>query len=165
MRLIPVGQIVSAHGVKGEVKFWYYSDDGTMSLQYQNFLVCKAGEEIVLSSQHIRRQGASFIIKFKGFDSAESVGFLMKQELFVAEKDLPEPDDSEYYDFQLIGLEVVTETGRSVGTVKDVMHTGAHDILVIQGNGEIMIPMVEDHIQAIDIAGGRVQIQESELVE
>jgi len=159
-----VGQVLSAHGIKGETRFRYYSDDGSAALEYRRCVVYRTGEEVELESFSIRRQGASFIIKFKGLDTIEQIGFLLKQELLVHEADLPRLGEDEYYDYQLVGLEVVTEEGRQIGRVREIMHTGANDILVIDGRTEALVPMTEDHIRLIDTGAGLIRIRESELV-
>ena len=83
-------------------------------------------------------------------DTLEKVQPLLKKELFVAEKDLPPLDEDEYYDFQLVGLKAIGADGGCIGTIKDVMHTGANDILVVQGANELLVPMTEDYI--VDIS-------------
>ncbi len=165
MRYIPVGRVVAAHGVKGEIKFRYYNDAGAVSLEYPSYFFERDGTYIELVPTSIRRQKDLFIIAFKGLRAMEQVGPLLKKELHVAEKDLPALEEDEYYDFQLVGLRVVTEEDRVVGTVRDVMHTRANAILVIEGVGEVLVPMTEKHIAEINRENGFVRVREDALVE
>jgi 16S rRNA processing protein RimM len=167
MKLIPVGRVIAAHGVRGEVKVRYYNETATASPQYPSFFVDRAGNDIELTPSRVRHQGKGFIIKFKGLETVEDVGFLLKKELCVAETDLPALDEDEYYDYQLIGLGVVTEKGRVVGTVKSVMHVRAMDILAVQGTAdeEVLVPMTEEHIVKVSREEGFVQVREEALVE
>jgi 16S rRNA processing protein RimM len=165
MGLISVGQAVAAHGVKGEVKFWYYSDSGSGPLIYRRFIAYRDGEEVELFPARVRRQGPSFVIKFNGLETLESISFLLKRELYVREEDLPRLEEDEYYDYQLMGLDAVTEEGMVLGRVKDVMHTGASDILVIQGEKETLVPMTEDYVVAIRLADRIVEIRRAALLE
>jgi 16S rRNA processing protein RimM len=98
-------------------------------------------------------------------ERVEDVQFLLKKELSVREEDLPPLGDDEYYDYRLIGLAAVTDSGRPVGRVKDVMHTGAHDILVIEGRTELLVPMTEEHIAGISVEKGSVTVKEEALAE
>ena len=165
MKLIPVGRVIAAHGVKGEIRLRYYNDTTTDPPGYPSFFVDRAGTNIELKPSRVRRQGNTFIVKFKGLETIEDVGFLFKKELSVAEKDLPALDEDEYYDYQLLGLEAVTEKGRTLGKVADVMHTGSADILVVEGSREVLVPMTEEHIVEISREEGFVKVREEALVE
>ena len=165
MNFIPVGLVVSAHGVRGEVKFRYYNEGATASLQYPSFFADDNGAKRELKPLLVRPQGHLFIIKFRGLETAEDARFLFKRELFVREEDLAPLCEDEYYDYQLIGLTAITEQDRKVGTVVDVMHTKAGDILVIGGTREVLVPMTGAHIAAISREDGLVRVREGGLVE
>jgi 16S rRNA processing protein RimM len=135
MKFIPVGRVITAHGLGGEVKFKYYNEAAAACPQYPSWYVDRDGVNVELKLSLIRRQGNIFVAKFKGLETVDDVGFLLKKELFVAEGDLPDLDEDEYYDYQLIGLNAVTEKGRALGKVKTVMHIGTSDMLVIDSPG------------------------------
>jgi 16S rRNA processing protein RimM len=113
----------------------------------------------------VRLQGDLFIIKFRGLETAEDARLLFKRELFVREEDLAPLGADEYYDYQLIGLVAVTEQDRKVGTVVDVMHTKASDILVVRGTKEVLVPMTEAHIVNVSMEDGLVRVREDGLDE
>ena len=165
MEYVPVGRVVSAHGVSGEVRFRYYNESSPTSVRYPRFFADQAGKKIELEPLHVRLRGGVFVVKFRGLETVEAVHFLVGNELFVKEEDLPPLGADEYYDYQLIGLRAVTEAERVVGTVSAVMHTKAHDILVIAGACEMLVPMTEEHILAISREGGFVRVREDALVE
>lgn len=165
MRFIPLGQIVAFHGLRGEVRFRYYNESSEAFFAYPAFFVDHHEKKIELKPSRVRLQGGIFVIKFKGLDTREKVRFLLKKELLVTEEHLPPLDPGEYYDFQLVGLEAITVEGRVVGRVKDVIHTGASDILVIAGDQEVLVPMTENHIGAISLSGGFVQITGAAIAE
>ena len=75
-------------------------------------------------------------------------------ELAVRRSDLPALEEGEYYAFELVGLRVEEEGGRSLGTVKDVLPGPANDNLVLDDG--TLVPMIEDAIRAVDPAGGIV---------
>ncbi|MDP9492297.1 MAG: ribosome maturation factor RimM [Actinomycetota bacterium] len=77
-------------------------------------------------------------------------------ELQVPKAELPEPGDDGYYVFQLVGLEVVEEGGRTLGRVKDVASYPANDVLELDEG--LALPMVADCVQEIDVEGGRIVV-------
>lgn len=165
MKFIPVGRVVAAHGVRGEIKFRYYNEGAAAFLQYPAFFADDNGAKRELTPLQVRLQGGLFIIKFKGLETGEDARFLLKRELFVREEDLAPLGEDEYYDYQLIGLTAITEQERTVGTVIDVMHTKANDILVIGGTTEVLVPMTEAHIVGVSMEEGLVRVREDGLVE
>jgi 16S rRNA processing protein RimM len=76
--------------------------------------------------------------------------------LEVPRDELPEPEEDEYYVFQLVGLEVVEEGGRVLGTVAGVEPGVANDVLVVAGGPSL--PMVEDCVRDVDLAAGRILV-------
>jgi 16S rRNA processing protein RimM len=78
--------------------------------------------------------------------------------LEVDREQLPPTGDDEYYAFQLVGLEVVEESGRRLGTVKAVTPGVANDVLEL--DGDVLLPMVEDCVREVDLDGGRIVVAE-----
>ena len=69
---------------------------------------------------------------------------------------LPEPEDDAYYLFELVGLEVVEDGGRELGRVKDVLEYPANDVLELESG--VVLPMIEDCVLDVDVAGGRIVV-------
>jgi 16S rRNA processing protein RimM len=164
MGYVPVGIIIAGHGLRGVVRFRYYNDAVDGLYRYTSFVVTFEGQHIELKPEEISFRKGFFFLKFEGFDSLEKVSFLINRELCVREEDLPPLDNDEYYDYQLVGLRTVNRRGEKVGTVTQVLHTGSNDILVVSGSTEVMVPMVEGFIDAIDLRGGTVTIAEDALL-
>ena len=160
MRYIPVGRVISTHGVGGEVKFRYYNDAKEGFLRYTTLFVEHGAERIELKSTGIRSQKGFFYIRFEGLKNPEEVFSLMDKELSVREEDLPQLDEDAYYDYQLIGLDVLNRKDEKIGKVERVFHTKANDIIVVMGKKEIFIPMVEGYIARIDLKGSFIKIDE-----
>ena len=159
-KYIPVGRIVSAHGVKGEIRFSYYNDDKGVLYGYTSFFVKKDDGWVRLQPTDINLHKGIFRIKFKGLDRIEDVSFLINRELCVKEGDLPGLNEDEYYEFQLVGLDVRKENGESLGEVSGVIHTGANDCLVVKGEREILIPMTEEHILAVELSDRIIRVKD-----
>jgi 16S rRNA processing protein RimM len=76
--------------------------------------------------------------------------------LEVDRSQLPPTEPDEYYAFQLLGLDVVEEGGRPLGTVSDVLSGVANDVL--QVGDDVLLPMVEDCIRSVDLDAGRIVV-------
>ncbi len=165
MKYVPVGRALGAHGLKGEIKFRYYNDVKEDFQRYE-FLFHKKDnlyERIELAGK--RFQKGLFYIRFTGLESPEEVFPLVNRELFVREEDLPRLESDEYYDYQLIGLDVTDRKGDRVGKVKAVVHTKANDLLSVESAGEeIFIPLTEEFIVRIDLEDSSIVVEESALI-
>lgn len=161
MGYVPVGRVISTHGIKGEVKFQYYNDEKEVFYAYTSFLVKNENNRWVTFEPTDKRfYKGFFYLKFKGLDSPEAALPLINKEFFVKEEQLPPLNDDEYYEYQLIGLKVINQDDIGVGTVTGVMHTGAQELIVVRGEKEIIIPMVEDYILSIDIVNKTMTVVE-----
>jgi 16S rRNA processing protein RimM len=82
----------------------------------------------------------------------------------VDSQDLPPIDDpDEFYDHQLEGLQVVTVSGAAVGTVGEVLHTAAGELLSVRtGDGEVLVPFVSAIVTSVSLADGRIEIDPPE---
>ena len=165
MKFIPVGRVVAAHGVRGEIKFRYYNEDVTASSQYPSFFVDDNGAKRELKSLHARPQGSLFLIKFAAWRRRRGALSPAQGASRKGRGPCAVRCEDEYYDYQLIGLAAVTEQDRTLGTVVDVMHTKANDILVVGGSREVLVPMTEAHIVSVSMEDGLVQVREDGLVE
>jgi len=165
MRFIPVGRVLSAHGVRGGVRFRYYNESESNLCGYSALFADRDGKKIELTPSRVQPRSGYFVIQFAEVETPESASFLIGKELFVREEDLPLLDEGEYYDYQLVGLKVFNEQNEPVGRVTEIVHTKANDIMVIEGKKEILVPMHEEFILGIDIDKASVRIAEGALVE
>ncbi len=164
MRYVPVGRITGLHGVKGEVRFWYYNEVKETLFHYASLIALVEGDEVVLKPSRARLHKGIFYITFAGLESREQSSFLINKELHVKEEDLPVLDEDEYYDFQLIGTEVTNETGTKIGRVEEVMHLEGRDILIVRGKGEVLVPMTDEYILSIDLSASVITVKDEDLL-
>jgi 16S rRNA processing protein RimM len=105
------------------------------------------------------RHGGKFILHFSGYDNIDQALSLVGNEICLLRSRLPKPDEDEYYWCDLLGLEVVTISGDSIGVIADIFETGSSDIYVVRGSGkEYLIPAIADVITSVDIASGKMLI-------
>lgn len=164
MKWIPVGRVVSTSGMRGEVKFYYYNEVKGEFFDHTSLFALKGDEYIELKPVGAKHRKRFFYLSFHGVSTAEEVSFLVAKELFVREADLPRLEDGEYYEYQLIGLEVMTAEGTILGRVQSLLRTGANDILLVEGERELMIPMVEGFIIDIDVSRGTIRVDIERLL-
>ncbi|MCS7280826.1 MAG: ribosome maturation factor RimM [Desulfobacterota bacterium] len=161
---IPVGKVLSAHGIKGEVKFLYYNEVYEEFKRYTSLYYGSAGQKVKLTVERVKFREGRFIIKFQEISDRTSAEALKGKILEVKEEDLPPLREDEYYEYQIIGSLVKNEEGRILGEVKEIIHTGANPVLVIGKETEILIPMVEDFVRAIDTKAKTVIVKEPEYI-
>lgn len=165
MKFIPIGRITSFHGIKGEIKFKYYNEVSEELSSYTSFFTLTEKGYLELYPEEIRYRQGIFYILFRGFENRDAVGFLRGKELFVREEDLPVLTDGTYYDYQLMRLKVLNASGTPMGTVTEIFHTRAGDILVVHGEREWLIPMSEDNIAEIDVQNAFIRLTYEALPE
>jgi len=144
---VPIGRVGKPHGLDGSFYVERPSTDDRWWKVGSRFLV--GGEEAEVVGAR-RAQGRPVI----RLDRSVARGAALE----VERAELPPTEEDEYYTFQLVGLEVVEENGRALGTVADVLPGVANDVLQV-GDG-VLLPMVEDCILSVDLAGGRIVVAE-----
>jgi 16S rRNA processing protein RimM len=155
--LCPIGRVVKPHGVRGKIKVAYFGTDPgrfphTLKIFIKNNLGTPEPYEVV----ELTPQPPRLILRLKGIDRVEEMEHLIGKEIFVPKEDLPRTEEGEYYWYEIIGMEVETEKGRRLGTVKEIFPTGANDVYVVQGRRrEILLPATDRVIRSID-CGRRV---------
>jgi 16S rRNA processing protein RimM len=151
-----VGRIGRPHGLSGEVTVQVRTD-----FPEQRFLVgaqLSADGGRVLTVETVRPHGGALLVRFAGVAdrdaAAELCGLVLTSEA-TALPDLDDPDD--FYDHQLEGLAAVGPDGAVLGTVREVVHAPASDLLVLETeHGEALVPFVRAIVPEVDLAGGRV---------
>ena len=159
--LILIGEIVSAIGIKGEVKIKSYSSspDRFQRLDKIN-LETGSGVFVVKSISSAGARGNMVAIKFADIDDRNAAEALVGGKLYIDESQLEELPKDTYYVRDLIGLKVIDEEGKSIGEIKDVLQTGPQDIYVIKlpDGKETMVPAVKEFIKEINMDSKSVVI-------
>jgi len=152
------GKIVNTHGISGEVKALYYADSPSFFDKIKEFTL---KDKSKLSVSYIKPHKGSILIKFKGIDSFDDAEKLKNEELFVPREKAEKLPEGRYYIVDILGLSVITDTGRNLGKVIDVFKTGSNDVYTVKDeNGkEYLIPVIDEVILDTDIKGGRILIK------
>lgn len=153
--LLAIGQVVKTKGVKGKVKAITFSGRGDALKAGKNLFVQEEGKFKRLTPILVQPEPGGFCLKFKEVRTVEEAQALVGSSLLVEKESLPALPQGEYYWFQLLGLSVLTEGGRVLGKIEEVMPVGPHDILVVRKEkGECLIPAVDSMVTKIDLEKG-----------
>jgi 16S rRNA processing protein RimM len=148
MDWISFGKVGRTHGLKGELKYFPNVPEEVDSLRGQ--IVRLREKEIKVQS--IRGANVPFIIKLEGIDDINSAKILTGTEIFAKREHLKPLSEGDYYRFEIEGLAVFDEEGRSYGFIEEVIPTGSNDIYVVRnGDQEWMLPMIDTVVKSIDL--------------
>lgn len=158
--LLKVGIITSTHGVRGEVKVYPTTDDANRFKKLKRVVLDTGKEKTDLEIAGVKFFKNMVILKFKGIDDINEVQKYCKMSLFVTRENAVKLEKDEYFIADLIGLTVISEEEEVLGTLKDVLQTGANDVYVVeQADGEeLLIPAIKQCVKEVDVAGGRIVV-------
>ena len=141
-----LGRISGLFGVRGWVRVFSYTEPREAILQYKGLLLGRNGDWQSVKVAEGQRHGKSVILRLEGFDDRDRAVGLIGTEIGADRSELPEPEDGHFYWSDLAGLKVVHRDGTELGNVKDILETGAHDVMVVEGEQERLIPFVIDEV-------------------
>lgn len=156
---LQVGTITSTHGLHGEVKVFPTTDDPRRYDDLTRVWIEEGGDKKPLDVEKVRYFKQFVIVKFRELDSIESVGGLVKKNLYVTRDQAVELEENEYFIADLIGLDVNEENGERLGRLTDVISTGANDVYVVTGEDrEILVPAIRQCILEVNLQAGRMTV-------
>ncbi len=158
--LLQVGAIANTHGVRGEVKVFPMTDEKERFKQLKQVILDTGKEQIELSITQVKFFKNLVILKFKGFDNINDVEPWKGKPLYVTRENAVKCEEDEYFIADLIGLSVSDEEGQALGTLTDVLTTGANDVYVITKTSgeELLLPAIKQCIRKVDVAQRQMQV-------
>jgi 16S rRNA processing protein RimM len=159
-RMITVGRLHGAFGVRGELKLESFTAPESAILRYQPWTLRDAlGRERVVEGARGRAGAKGLVATLPGLDGRDAAEAMRGTEVLVPRSALPRPAPGEYYWVDLEGLRVRNVEGVDFGVVSHLFSTGANDVLVARGDRERMIPFLEpDYIRSVDFDAGVVTV-------
>ena len=154
-----VGVITSPHGLRGEVKVYPTTDDPSRFKEKRS--------ERVLKVRSVKFFKQFVILGFEGLNRIEDVESLRQCPLLVERKDAVPLEEDEYYIADLIGLSVRREDGTEIGTLKEVLETGANDVYVVgrEGQKDLLLPAISQCILDVQPEEGFITVHIMEGLE
>ncbi|MBT1063062.1 ribosome maturation factor RimM [Bowmanella sp. Y26] len=148
-----VGKIGAPYGVKGWVKITSYTEQPEGIFDYAPWLLKSESGLKELKVDQWREHNKGLIAKLAGVDDRDAVDRLKNLEIVISAELLPELEEGDFYWRDLVGMQVVTEKGYNLGTVRELFETGSNDVLVVKANindafgqKERMIPYLIDQV-------------------
>jgi len=145
-RYLEAGQIVNTHGIRGEVKIVPWVDSAEFLKKFKTLYINEKPVKVISSRIH-----KTFLIAMlEGVEDVNAAMTLKNKKVYIDRKDAKLPK-GRFFNADIMGARVVTDEGTDIGEVADVMEMPAQNILLVKGEREIMIPMVDDFILDIDL--------------
>jgi 16S rRNA processing protein RimM len=161
-RYLTIGRITRPHGVRGEVRVEPRTDLPERFGWLRRVYVGD-GAPAAMSVERARLHQGIVILKLGGCDSRQDAEALRGQWVLVPAEEAIPLEDGELFLYQLVDMEVVTVDGEALGTVEDVLQTGANDVLVVrtpeEPPREVLLPDIPDVVLDVDLEAGRIIVQ------
>jgi len=178
--MIVLGRIGAPCGVKGWLRFKAYGDDPQTWAQMPQWWLGREDEDVAAwrtcKPQQLRRQGGDWLVKLEQVDDRESAAALAGCHFGAPRPQLPPTASDEYYWDDLIGLQVVNESGQTLGRVSAMMEAGAHAVAAIEADAttapgandatnaagdkpqQRLLPFVDAVVKEVDLAAGVMRV-------
>lgn len=148
---VVIGKFGRPQGLTGMVRVFSFTDPKDNLYDYKNWHA-KINHEIQeIKPVALQKNNKFDLVKIAGYESREQAAFLTNVEIIIEGSQLPILADDEYYWHELVGMEVQNCQGLSLGKVKEMLETGANDVIIVEGNKRYLIPyIINDFILNID---------------
>lgn len=148
---VAIGKILKPRGLRGEVKVLPLTDWDDRFERVDRVCVSLAGEDTWLEIEQVRYHDPFVYVSFIGRTSREAIEDLLGKELLVDQADVPVLPEGVFYQFEILDAVVFTDDGQRLGSVIEILNTGAHDVYVVQGEKrEYLIPATDEIVRQID---------------
>ncbi len=153
VELVAIGVIEKSFGVRGELRVRSLSDvPGRFEGLTRVTLEAPSGTVKDATIRSVRAMNGSYVLGMDVCSTPEDAAMFRGWTLKIPQGSAPPLPQGQYYEYELIGLAVQDETGRSVGTVEEIIKTPGHHVFVVRGeDGEVLIPAVKDAVAAVDV--------------
>ena len=159
-QFLRVGVISSTHGIRGEVKVYPTTDDPERFLDLDEVILDTGREHKILEIEGVKFFKNQVILKFKGYDNINDIEKYLKKDLLVDREHAVELGENENFIADLIDMEVVTDEGKVLGTLTDVIETGANDVYAVKTpeGKELLLPAIRDCIRDVNVDEKRMTV-------
>jgi 16S rRNA processing protein RimM len=154
-----VGQINGIFGVNGWVKIFSHTEPRKNILEYSPWMIKFKGEwrEIKVENSKVQSGGKTLVAKLENVIDRDVAREYMGCEIAINRSQLVHNTEDGWFWIDLVGCQVVTQEGVMLGDVQEMIVTGAHDVLRVQGDSEILIPFVmERFVLSVDIKAKKI---------
>ena len=157
---IRVARIGAAHGIRGEVKLWSFTEDPMAVANYGPLETEDGARRFEIEAARPAKD--HLVARLKGVGDRDAASSLRNTDLFVPRDRLPPIEEADtFYHTDLVGLAAVSEDGNALGTVIAIHNFGAGDLIEIAptaGGEPLLLPFTEATVPTIDLKAGRVVV-------
>lgn len=157
-----VGKLRRAHGIKGEIPLEVYTD--MPELIFPGCVVYVGNQHNPYTIEETRWKQELLLLKFKEINDRTVVSQLTNKVVYILESQLPPLDEGQFYDHDLIGIDVFFDNGDYAGVLDEILLTGANDVYSLRDpdGKELLIPAIDDMILEIDLGMKKMIIKKME---
>jgi 16S rRNA processing protein RimM len=151
---LEAGKIVNTHGIRGEVKIQPWADSPEFLTGFKTFYI----DEVPVSVVRSRVHKSMVIAQLKGIDDVDSAMRLKNKLIWIARADASLPQ-GDFFIQDIQGARVVDEVGQELGILKEVLELPSHNVYVVSGDREILIPAVPEFVLNTDVENGVITVR------
>jgi 16S rRNA processing protein RimM len=162
---VVIARVVKARGIRGEVACSIETDFPERFESLEEATVwMPGGARLSLKIEDHWFHKDRVILKFEGYDTMTAAEGLVGGRLVISEADALELEADQFYEYDVVGSEVITDAGQPVGRVIRLLRTGGTDLLVVEveGKGEQLIPFADDICTEVDVKAKRITVNPPE---
>jgi 16S rRNA processing protein RimM len=151
--LVTIGKIIKPFGVKGEVRVLPLSDvPGRFHALTDVTVMAPSGRTLLTRVTRVREDRGGYVIGLEALSTPEEAAGFRGGWIKIPEEDVPPLPAGQYYEFQLIGMTVMDEAGRMLGTLEEILETGSNSVFAVRRNGrEVLIPGTRDVVASVRV--------------
>lgn len=150
-----LGHIAGAHGIKGWCRIHSDTEPREAIFDYQPWLI--GDDEKPMQVLLGRKQGKHLVAELEGISDRDTAESLAGRKIAVYRDQLPDLPDSHYYWTDLIGSSVYNQDGLDLGSIREMIATGANDVMLVQGERERLIPFIQgEYVRQVDLVARRI---------
>lgn len=163
-KFLTLGKVDRPHGIRGELRMRVFTDYPERLAQL-DFIYLARDEQGKGAQRHdieaVRAHQDHLLLKLVNVSDRSEAELLRSQFVLIDLAHAVPLEDDEFYLYELIGMEVVMEDGQTLGTISDIIETGANDVYVVRGDvhGEVLVPIHDETLLGIDVASGCVTVR------
>lgn len=156
-----IGVITSTHGLKGEVKVFPTTEDVNRFRQLKQCVIRTPKGDVQVEKNTCKFFKNMVILSFREFGDINEIEKYKGCELYVTREQAIPLQENEYYIADAIGLDVTEENGNRLGTLADVMQTGANDVFVVcmENGKELLLPVIPDCVLDMDFENRKITVR------
>ena len=151
-----IGKISAPHGVRGEVRIVPLTD---FPERFENLKTVFLEDDSKMELESVKFSNKFIIAKFKNINSRNDIEIFNGKLLMLNRSDIPSLPEGEYYNFDIIGLEVIDDKGSKLGKITEVLKTGSNDVYVVEGKKQILVPALKKVVKEINLTDGFMKVE------